>query len=56
MIYDLMDDHIKYNTWLLENIYFHLGKNIVNNTDLQYEEILIYRAKIPDFIKELRYF
>lgn len=45
-----MDEHVKYYTWLLENIYFYLGDNIVNNIKVQYKEMLIYRAKIPDFI------
>jgi hypothetical protein len=50
MIYELMDDHVKYYTWILENTYLHLGKNIVNNIDIQYDEIFIFRAKIPNFI------
>jgi hypothetical protein len=45
-----MSDHVKYYTWLLENIYLHLGKNIVDNIDIQYDELFIFRAKIPNFI------
>ena len=45
-----MNEHVKYYTWLLENIYSYLGNNIINNINIQYEEKRIYREKIPDFI------
>ena len=50
MILDLMDDHIEYYTWILENIYLYLGENIIENINIKYKEIFIYREKIPDFI------
>jgi hypothetical protein len=50
MIYELMDEHEKYYTWVLKNTYLHLGKNIVDNIDIQYDEKFIFRAKIPNFI------
>lgn len=50
MIYELMDDHEQYYTWILNNIYLNLGSNIVDEIDMQYDEMYIYRARIPDFI------
>ena len=50
MIYELMDDHNKYHIWLLNNIYLNFGYNIINEIDIQYEETMIYRESIPDFI------
>ena len=50
MIYDFMDDHNDYYTWLLENIYLYLGDNIVNSINMKYSEISIMRSYIPDFI------
>ena len=45
-----MDDHNKYHIWLLNNIYLNFGYNIINEIDIQYEETMIYRESIPDFI------
>ena len=45
-----MDDHNKYHIWLLNNIYLNFGHNIINEIDIQYEETMIYRESIPDFI------
>ena len=50
MIYNLFKKHLEYNTWLLNNIYIDLGKNIVNNINLDFEEQMLYRESIPDFI------
>ncbi len=45
-----MKDHEQYYTWILNNIYLNLGSNIVDEIDMQYDEMYIYRARIPDFI------
>lgn len=45
-----MDDHIQYYTWLMNNIYLNIGYNIVNEIDISYEETMLYREQIPDFI------
>jgi hypothetical protein len=56
MIYKLLNDHIKYHIWLLNNIYINFGEKIVNETDIvneidiKYKENFLYRANIPDFI------
>lgn len=50
MIYNLFKKHLEYNTWLLNNIYVDFGKNIINNKNLNFEELMLYRESIPDFI------
>lgn len=50
MIYELMDDHKQYYTWILKNIYLNLGADVVDEIDIQYNEKFLYRSRIPDFI------
>lgn len=45
-----MKKHVDYNTWLLNNIYIEFGDNIINNKNLYYDEDMLYRESIPDFI------
>ena len=51
MIYNLNKKHVEYYTWLLNNIYIDLGKNIIDNKkNNDFKEDMLYRESIPDFI------
>lgn len=34
MILNLMNDHVQYYTWIMNNIYLYLGQRIVDEIDI----------------------
>lgn len=40
----MKSDHYDFFTWLLNNIYLNFGENIINENDIKYDEIYIYRV------------